>query len=282
MSNAAVNWVKQLVVGKASAKSVLRELADVARDKPTASSTTGKCWPAAHAYLSVVALEKSTELDRKTVMAGLKFLQEKGFIRLAGKDGRTGQVQVFELLISGTQNSAVNDTKNGTVNSTEIGTVSKNQTVPIHPANSTVFPAEQYRFSHETVPKTGYEPILNPIEPNKTPIGATTQQPTLDGIAPKSKRAKPKHPRPENFEPNATAIALCKTHGFDPATELEKFKNHHDSKGNVFADWQAAFRTWLTKAHEFSLNRNTRTSPSRHAGFTPDKYEEAANVGIVD
>ena len=94
MSNIAVNWVKQLVVGKASAKHVLRELADAARDTAHVSKATGKSWPPLHAYLSVAGLERITELDRKTVISCLKYLQDRGFIVRAGTDGQTNQVPV--------------------------------------------------------------------------------------------------------------------------------------------------------------------------------------------
>lgn len=36
------------------------------------------------------------------------------------------------------------------------------------------------------------------------------------------------------------------------ALELQKFCNHHDKVGSLFANWQAAWRTWLSNVREFA------------------------------
>lgn len=37
--------------------------------------------------------------------------------------------------------------------------------------------------------------------------------------------------------------------------EAEKFCEHHDARGNLFADWNAAFGSWLRKAREIDDER---------------------------
>lgn len=117
-------------------------------------------------FPSVQALSSTTEQDRKTVMDNLQRLREMGFIEDTGaRRGITGQVPVYRL--KSPESGAVktgqpppsyspNSTEIPSPNSTENGTGTKNGTVPVFPPNSTVFPIEQYRFSHETVPKTGH------------------------------------------------------------------------------------------------------------------------------
>lgn len=48
------------------------------------------------------------------------------------------------------------------------------------------------------------------------------------------------------------AWAREKAPGVDLAHETDKFRNFHQSKGSTFKDWQAAWRTWITKAVEYS------------------------------
>lgn len=61
----------------------------------------------------------------------------------------------------------------------------------------------------------------------------------------------------------------------DPNSEFEGFRDHHVSKGNIFKDWEAAFRTWLRNAKKFqkgtSDGKQSNTSPTR-AVAPPGKY----------
>jgi len=66
--------------------------------------------------------------------------------------------------------------------------------------------------------------------------------------APKAKRATV---LPADFEPNETAHSLAASLGLSVADELPKFRDYHTHKGTVGKDWQAGFRTWLSKAAEF-------------------------------
>jgi hypothetical protein len=47
--------------------------------------------------------------------------------------------------------------------------------------------------------------------------------------------------------------------GLDPpriAREFDKFRNYHQSKGSVFADWLAAWRNWVGNAIDFDRKAN--------------------------
>lgn len=75
--------------------------------------------------------------------------------------------------------------------------------------------------------------------------------------APKAKRGTV---LPDDFEPNDTAHSLAASLGLSVAEELPKFRDYHTHKGTTGKDWQAGFRTWLTKASEFR-GRLPRGSP---------------------
>ena len=138
MSYDAERWARSQKVGNASAKFVFIELANALnRDDK-------ECYP------SVEALEVATELNRKTIMAATKFLEERGFIkkRRTFENGKQRIYYSFPSFIpsdwamkQSTKNGTLEDTKNGTLieestengtaESTEIGTLesTKNGTV---------------------------------------------------------------------------------------------------------------------------------------------------------
>lgn len=146
MSYDAERWARSQKVGNASAKFVLIELANALNRE------TGKCYP------SIEALQEATELNRKTVIAATKHLEEKGFItkrrsfvngkqivyygfpsfkpvdwESKNKSTKTGTLESTENVtlppqsteigtLESTENGTTESTKNGTDDSTEIGT----------------------------------------------------------------------------------------------------------------------------------------------------------------
>jgi hypothetical protein len=63
---------------------------------------------------------------------------------------------------------------------------------------------------------------------------------------------------PKGWEPSLETLEHLRVKkGFPPAiiaSELEKFRDFHQAKGSVFKDFEAAFRTWMAKAREWSAN----------------------------
>lgn len=98
------------------------------------------------------------------------------------------------------------------------------------------------------------EPVAS--EPgSKTETVTTTEpkSPADDKPAPepKSRRKLPSRPFPDGWKPTASHAAKAKELGLDLASEAEAFEDNHVSKGNVFADWNAAFHTWLRNATKY-------------------------------
>jgi Helix-turn-helix domain len=151
LSVEAITWALKQPIEKSSTKFVLVALANCAN---TESS---------EAYPSVKYLSDATAQDRKTVLTNLKRLIDSGHITDSGKRvGSTGQIIVYRI----------NSTFNGIVKECQKRNSTENGTVPKFPHNSTEIPSKEYRFSHETVPKTGHgtvnEPSLTVNEPIKS------------------------------------------------------------------------------------------------------------------
>lgn len=73
--------------------------------------------------------------------------------------------------------------------------------------------------------------------------------------SPPSAQPKLKTAFPENFEPNPKIILWALEHDIsEPQKEVEAFRDFHQSRGNRFLDWDAAFRTWLRNSKRFRNN----------------------------
>ena len=68
---------------------------------------------------------------------------------------------------------------------------------------------------------------------------------------------------PADFVPVLTEAAQANANRLGRTaygTELQQFKDHHTAKASTMADWQAAFRTWLTNALKFQGGANERSA----------------------
>ncbi|MGE4370807.1 MAG: hypothetical protein AB7E12_14130 [Burkholderiaceae bacterium] len=208
MSVEAINWAFQQPIRPSTAKFVLVALAN------NAGGQDFIAWPSI-AYISSV-----TGQDRKTVCAGLNLLREEGFIEDTGeRKGATKQVIAYRLNIP----------KNGTVkealerNSTENGTVPKTE------PNSPVFPHEQSRFSHETVPKTVHGTVRNRTEPSGKQNNKTGALALPDWLPARSWADWVEHRKAVKAPMTARAAQLClqkldklRAAGHDPVAVIEQ------------------------------------------------------------
>lgn len=112
MSYAAERWARSQKVGNASAKFVLIELANALNKEDF------ECYPA------IDKLEAVTELNRKTVLAATKLLEEKGFIkkRRACERGKQRIYYSFPAFNPADWEFKKESTENGTLQSPKSGT----------------------------------------------------------------------------------------------------------------------------------------------------------------
>lgn len=97
----------------------------------------------------------------------------------------------------------------------------------------------------------------------------------------KAKRQQaPEVPMPAGWEPILTPAAQKIVDGWPPGMlDLERmgFEAHAASNGRVTKDWQAAFRTWITKAERDRVERNGNRSAGSGRGFAgnhqPDRRD---------
>jgi hypothetical protein len=266
MSYDAERWARSQKVGNASAKFVLIELANALNRE------TGKCYP------SIEALQEATELNRKTVIAATKHLEEKGFItkrrsfvngkqivyygfpsfkpadwESKNKSTKTGTLESTEngtLPPQSTEIGTLESTENGTTDSTEIGTYestvfgtvtrNKNKEKNKEIEQGSSFPAQALLLTIPTDPK------------------------------PKRSRAKPKTSCPfssgDAIPPAYLEYAKQKHPSIDAQAEFTKFVDFHLSKDNRYCDWYAAWRTWATNAEEYARKRAPSYRPA-YGGF---------------
>jgi len=74
--------------------------------------------------------------------------------------------------------------------------------------------------------------------------------------------------RPDDWKPSDRHMTFAAANGLSLQTEKTKFFDYHDSKASRFANWDAAFSTWLTNAVAFAGKAKVRP----HTGFDNVDY----------
>ncbi|MFV7520340.1 DnaT-like ssDNA-binding domain-containing protein [Enterobacter quasiroggenkampii] len=269
MSIDAMRWAKKVKTGKSSSKAILTWLADM-------------CGADLCAYPSVAALAEATEMDRKTVLAGLQHLQEIGLVVDTGeRRGRTKQIPVYKLVgveesipdAEQTQNrNSLKNPKNGTVdlNRTENGTVNTNsaingtvsgnkgtkngivnrsdfnQRVPFFPLNSPKNGTRNLPRNHKDLNPTHtelVEPVI-PDYPDQPGIGIGQQQPF--GKFRMFEDWKPT----ADFARQANLWGMPLKAGINIEAELSSFIAYWQAEGKVFhqIQWEQKFARHLDRA----------------------------------
>lgn len=295
MSYDAERWARSQKVGNASAKFVLIELASALNRE------TGKCYP------SIEALQEATELNRKTVIAATKHLEEKGFItkrrsfvngkqivyygfpsfkpadwESKNKSTKTGTLESTETgtlppqsteigTLESTENGTTESTKNGTDDSTEIGTY-----------ESTVF---------GTVTRNKNKEKNKEIEqgssfPAQAPWETDHFDNTVKKIEKPKRQAIDKGSRlsitelPDDWK----AFADQEEPDLDPQRLFENFRDYWNGLSGAKAikkDWTATWRNFVRSFHNAEdwkrrpmLKRAPVHSPSRPGQFVEKKQSE--------
>lgn len=280
MSYDAERWARSQKVGNASAKFVLIELASAL------NRNDSECYP------SIDTLEEVTELNRKTVIASTKLLEEKGFIkkRRTFENGKQRIYYSFPMF-NPSEWALKQSSKNGTLESTENGTLLDQST------KSGTFQSTENGTTESTKNGTHESTVFGPVTRNKNKekeqgIGTGNSLPertlwetdhfdnTVKKVEkPKATRAKPKTSCPfspdDPIPPEYLEYAQAKHPSINAQTEFTKFVNFHLSKDNRFSNWLAAWRTWTTKAEEFAKSRPQSQS------YTPARRSTDPQAGWV-
>ena len=288
MSYAAERWARSQKVGNASAKFVLIELANALNRE------SGKCFP------SIDALQKATELNRKTVIAATKFLEERGFITKQRSFANGKQTIYYGFpSFNSADWDAKKSTESGTLESTENGTLLDESTRIGTLESTEIGTTESTKTgTHDSTENGTFEStVFGPVTGNKNreiEQGSRTRNSLLERTLwetdhfdntvkkvekPKATRAKPKTSCPfspdDPIPPEYLEYAQAKHPSINAQTEFTKFVNFHLSKDNRYSNWLAAWRTWSTKAEEFAKSRPQSQS------YTPARRSTDPQAGWV-
>jgi len=157
--------------------------------------------------------------------------------------------------------------------------------------------AERSRRRRESGRRPDERPGRDPVvTPSRRPLDADAdsyeygdadaENPPLASLAaPPSAPAAPKPPRkrlakamPSDWEPTPAHRGLACELGVSLPDEEPRFRDYHAGKGSIFADWDAAFRTWLRNAKRFAPKSNG-SAPSNSAAARSERTAHAvANI----
>jgi hypothetical protein len=73
-------------------------------------------------------------------------------------------------------------------------------------------------------------------------------------------RRKPARPLPRDWQPNAKHVAYADEHNIDLHAQATRFRTDAEAKDKRYANWNAAFTNWLTKALEYGQTRKSKAS----------------------
>lgn len=114
--------------------------------------------------------------------------------------------------------------------------------------------ASHMRSHMRSLSESGANPPVPDPDPVITSLAADasdTDTPPLD-VKAKTTRRKPERPLPEDWRPNAVHEAKAQYLGLDVAAQAVAFRDHAETNDRRARDWDAAFRTWLTRAPQFA------------------------------
>lgn len=275
MSYAAERWARSQKVGNASAKFVLIELANALNRE------SGKCFP------SIDALQKATELNRKTVIAATKFLEERGFITKQRSFANGKQTIYYGFpSFNSADWDAKKSTRIGTLESTENGTTESTKTGTHDSTENGTF--ESTVFGPVTGNKNR-EIEQGSRTRNSLPAQAPweTDHLTNDG----KKVEKPKKTVDRGSRLSITelpddwkAFAEQEEPDLDPKRLFENFKDYWNGLSGAKAikkDWKGTWRNFVRSFHNAEdwkrrpmLKRAPTHSPSRPGQFVEKKQSE--------
>lgn len=293
MSYAAERWARSQKVGNASAKFVLIELANALNRE------SGKCFP------SIDALQKATELNRKTVIAATKFLEERGFITKQRSFANGKQTIYYGFpSFNSADWDAKKSTESGTLESTENGTLLDESTRIGTLESTEIGTTESTKTgTHDSTENGTFEStVFGPVTGNKnreieqgsrTSNSLPAQAPwetdhlTNDG----KKVEKPKKTVDRGSRLTITelpddwkAFAEQEEPDLDPKRLFENFKDYWNGLSGAKAikkDWKGTWRNFVRSFHNAEdwkrrpmLKRAPTHSSSRPGQFVEKKQSE--------
>jgi hypothetical protein len=211
---------------------------------------------------------------------GVKYLQIKNFAKHQNPH-RDEQASTIPAQGSGSKNEAPDEPiPNASTMQTQ-GSSGNNeaQPEPIHHASTVQAPCNH--DASTMLPRlTPDSCILTPDSQTPTSnieeVGKVLGQALPDKKPRPAKKRRPQTEFPPDFYPDATGLDKASASGLSVAVQLEKFKDFHQSKGSLMADWQAGWRTWCRNAVDFA-SRNPARSATAETAYQRSQRERVAS-----
>jgi hypothetical protein len=213
-------------------------------------------WPA------VPTLAKDLGVTTRAVSNQIRRLVEAGHLRVHRDPGR-GHSNIYRLDLKPSDSPMGKERKGEQPfrsNDGKVGTAA---------ASSPELPFQKTRTE---------VPIEPSDEPRKEPSERRPTKRKLD-----SSKRRNRTFIPANFTITVAHLKFAEEHGWDSNRahlEFKQFSNHHRSEGNTFADWDAAWRTWVLRGVGYDKRRRiirnhqpTAVDGALSYGY-PEKYNE--------
>ena len=278
MSYAAIDWAMPKVIKDVNAKSCLVVLAY------HHNKETGLCCPS----ISTIADEMGVR-SLNTVRKAIGVLVEMNLLTMSREFGDRGEILSTRYTLNlqseafkpvRKKKGVVHDVKEGgspneggVVHLVQGGSSSHEGGV-VHVVN----PNKEVEQGKEQI--TGTEKETSNSLPERTLWETDHFDNTVKKVEkPKATRAKPKTSCPfspdDSIPPEYLEYVQAKHPSINAQTEFTKFVNFHISKDNKYSNWLAAWRTWTTKAEEFSKRKPQPQS------YTPARRSTDPQAGWV-
>lgn len=220
MSHQATAWALEVRVGDPTLKALLMAIAH------RADRATWSCWP------SLACLAYDTEVSKRTIQRKLEELQERGFIRIENRRRTDGTQENSLITITGGQIVTLRPPvdKNATTGGQKPGV----------PVDTGVHRKEQEEQEEQE------ETAREGIDLLGAPVAAKS-------------RKKAKVSLEKGFKIDERIIEYARSKGFKDGPPiqnmLDAFRDRHLALDSRFADWFAAWRTWVNNEIKFNAGR---------------------------
>jgi hypothetical protein len=229
----ALSWAAKCKPGNLAAKMVLMALANYANED-------------GEAYPSISAIAEFGSMNRKTIISALDQLAADGFISDTGnRAGVTRQVKVYRLILEKVPKTEQSQKRKR----------SKNGTVPLFPAKSTVFTTKESQ-------KRDTEPVREPVRNQEVAIATSAR------AKPARRKPSAKFAMPPDWEPMPFPAHIAELVAQWPPgrlrREIDDFRAFWIEDGRKRPGWDRTFHSRINDSHERILRdaRNGRSISS--------------------
>lgn len=124
------------------------------------------------------------------------------------------------------------------------------------------------------------------VKPEKRRVQKSTEQENdrSSSDAAPAKKGRPisaRIPLPDDWTPPLDEVAASQEFNLSVKTvrlETEQFRDHHRKVGNLFADWNAAWRGWMRRVPEFTPTRPVSLNGRKGGAGTDEFWERSRQL----